>query len=119
MLQLKRLPTSFLWPFSVTKLTAMVDVVVDRSTILCPDMLTYKDKLLIYNKQDIKQDFVHQVGYLLGLVHLFVRFAGESYGRFIAVHCKFKLSTFVQEPLMIRRRGRVQRYLNEETVSSR
>jgi hypothetical protein len=43
------------------------------------------------------------------LVYLFIRFACISYGRFIAIRCKFKLSTYVQELLVIGRRGRVQR----------
>ena len=41
-------------------------------------------------------------------VYLFIRFAGISYGRFIAMSCKFKLSTYVQEPLVIGGRGCVQ-----------
>ena len=32
-----------------------------------------------------------------------------SYGRFIAIRYNFKLSTYVQEPLVIGRRGCVQR----------
>jgi len=43
------------------------------------------------------------------LVYLFIRFARISYGRFIAVRYTFKLSTYVQEPLVIGRRGFVQR----------
>jgi len=39
------------------------------------------------------------------LVYLFLRFSGISYRRFIAIHYKFKLSTYVQEPLVIGRRG--------------
>ena len=43
------------------------------------------------------------------LVYLFIRFARISYGRFIAVPYKFKLSTYVQELLVIGRRGFAQR----------
>jgi len=39
------------------------------------------------------------------LVYLFLRFASISYGRFIAICCKFNLSTYVQELLVIGRRG--------------
>ena len=41
------------------------------------------------------------------LIYLFLRFAGVSYGRFIAVRFGFNLSTYVQEPLMIGRRGEI------------
>jgi hypothetical protein len=40
--------------------------------------------------------------------------AGLSYGRFIAIRYKFKLSTYIQEPLVAGRRGA----LNGQTVSS-
>jgi len=43
------------------------------------------------------------------LVYLFLRFASVSYGRFIAIHYNFKLSTYVQETLVIDRKGCVQR----------
>jgi hypothetical protein len=43
------------------------------------------------------------------LVYLFIGFACISYGQFIAIHCKFKLSTYVQEPLVIGRRGCIHR----------
>ena len=43
------------------------------------------------------------------LVYLFIRFAHIGYGPFIAIRYKFKLSTCVQEPLVIGRRGCVQR----------
>jgi hypothetical protein len=43
------------------------------------------------------------------LVYLFITFAHISYGRFIAMHYKFNLSTYVQEPLVVDRRGCVQR----------
>ena len=43
------------------------------------------------------------------LVYLFVRFDGVSYGRFIAMHNKFKLAMHVQELLVVGRRGCVQR----------
>jgi hypothetical protein len=43
------------------------------------------------------------------LVYLFIRFAAISYRRFIAIHCKFNLSTYVEEPLVICSRGCVQR----------
>ena len=42
------------------------------------------------------------------LVWLFIRFAGISYGQFIAICYKSKLSMCVQEPLMIGRTGCVQ-----------
>jgi len=43
------------------------------------------------------------------LAYLFIGFACISYGRFIAIRYKFKLSTYVQEPLVIGRKGCVQR----------
>jgi len=43
------------------------------------------------------------------LVYLFIRFAGVSYGRFIAIRYKFKLPTYVEEPLVIGGRGCVRR----------
>jgi len=43
------------------------------------------------------------------LVYLFIRFACISYGRFIVICYKFKLSVYVQELLVIGRRGCVQR----------
>ena len=52
---MKRLPTGFQWPFSIIKLTAMVDVMVDRNTILCPDTLTCEDQLLIYSKYKVPE----------------------------------------------------------------
>jgi len=39
------------------------------------------------------------------LVYLFLRFASISYGRFVAIHCKLNLSSYVQELLVIGRRG--------------
>ena len=46
------------------------------------------------------------------LVYLFIWCACISYGRFIAISYKFKLSTYVQEPLVIGRRGCVQREIS-------
>jgi len=43
-------------------------------------------------------------------VYLFIRFAGISYGWFTAIHYKFKLLTYVQEPLVMGRRGYLQRF---------
>jgi len=43
------------------------------------------------------------------LVYLFIWFARISYGRFVATHCKFKVSMYVQELLVVGRRGCVQR----------
>jgi len=40
---------------------------------------------------------------------MFITFAGVSFGQFMAIHYKFNLSTYVQEPLVIGRRGCVQR----------
>jgi len=51
------------------------------------------------------------------LVYLFIRFACISYGRFIAIRYKFKLSTNVQEPLVVGRKGCVKRDSNEETAA--
>jgi hypothetical protein len=42
------------------------------------------------------------------LVYLFIRFARISYRRFIATRYKLKRSTYIQEPLVIGRRGCVQ-----------
>jgi hypothetical protein len=48
-------------------------------------------------------------------VYLFIRFAHIGYDPFIAIRYKFKLSTYVQEPLVI---GRcTERDLNEETAA--
>jgi hypothetical protein len=43
--------------------------------------------------------------------------AGLSYGRFIAIRSEFKLPTYIQEPLVIGRRGYLQRDLNEKTAA--
>jgi len=43
------------------------------------------------------------------LVYLFIRFTCISYRRFIAIRYKFKLSAYVQEPLVIYGRGCVWR----------
>ena len=43
------------------------------------------------------------------LVYLFLRLAHISYGRFIGIRYNFKLSTYVQEPLLIGRSGCGQR----------
>ena len=45
--------------------------------------------------------------------------AGLSYGRFIANRNKFQLPTYIQEPLVIGRRGYLQRDLNKKRGSSR
>jgi len=45
--------------------------------------------------------------------------AGLSSRQFIAISYKFKLLMYMQEPLVIGRRGYLQRDLNEKTVSSR
>jgi len=45
--------------------------------------------------------------------------AGLSYERFIAIRYTLKLPAHIQEPLVICRRGYLQRDLNGETVSSR
>jgi hypothetical protein len=42
------------------------------------------------------------------LVYLFIRFARINYRRFIAMRYKFKPSTYIQEPLVIVRRGCAQ-----------
>jgi hypothetical protein len=42
-----------------------------------------------------------------------VRFAGVCYGRFVAMHYKFNLVTYVRRPLVIDRRGGTERNLNE------
>jgi len=49
----------------------------------------------------------------------FIRFARISYGRFIAIHYMYNLSTYVQEPFVIGRRGCTGRDLNEEGVNGR
>jgi len=45
--------------------------------------------------------------------------ADLRYERFIAIRYKFKLLTYIQEPLVIGRRGYLRRDLNEKTISSR
>jgi hypothetical protein len=51
------------------------------------------------------------------LVYLFLRFASISYGRFVAIHCKLNLSSYVQELLVIGRRGCTGRDLNEKRLA--
>ena len=45
------------------------------------------------------------------LLYLFIRFARINYGWFTAISYKFNLSTYVQEQLVIGRRGCVQRQI--------
>jgi len=45
--------------------------------------------------------------------------SGISYERSIAIRHKFKLPTYIQEPLVTGRRGYLQRDLKEKNVSSR
>jgi len=52
-------------------------------------------------------------------VYLFIGFACISYGQFMTISYKFKLSRYVQELLVVGMRGCVERDLNEETVSGR
>ena len=52
------------------------------------------------------------------LTHLFLRFACVSYRRFMAIRYMFNLSMYVQEPLVIGRRGCTGRDLNGETDGS-
>jgi len=52
------------------------------------------------------------------VVHLFVRLVCVSYGWFMVMHYKFNLSMYVQETLVIGRRGCMGRYLNEETLAA-
>ena len=52
------------------------------------------------------------------LVYLFLRFVGVSYRWFMGMRCKFNLSTYVQEPLVIGRRGCTGRDLNKETLAA-
>jgi hypothetical protein len=47
------------------------------------------------------------------LVYLFIRLARISYGLFIAIRYKFKLSTYILEPLVIGRRGFIERFKQE------
>ena len=42
------------------------------------------------------------------LVYIFLRFARISYGRLLAIRYRFKQSKYIQDPLMIGRRGCVQ-----------
>jgi hypothetical protein len=48
-----------------------------------------------------------------------IRFAGFCYGRFMIMHYKFNLVTYVQRPLVVDRRGGTERNLNEITAGSR
>jgi len=48
-----------------------------------------------------------------------MRFAGVSYGQFMAMRYKFNLLTYIQKPLVIGRRGCTGRDLNEKTAGSR
>jgi len=50
---------------------------------------------------------------------MFLRFACVSYGHFMAIRYKFNLSTHVQEPLVIGRRGCMGRDLNGEMFGCR
>ena len=51
-------------------------------------------------------------------IYLFLRFAGVSYGRFMAMRYKFNLSTYVQEPLVIGEKGCAGRDLKAETLAA-
>ena len=51
-------------------------------------------------------------------MYLFLRFAGVSYGQFMAMRYKFNLSTYVQEPFAMGRRGCTGRDLNEERLAA-
>jgi len=48
-----------------------------------------------------------------------IRFAGICYGRCMAMRYKFNLVTYDQGPLVIDRRGGMERNLNEITAGSR
>ena len=52
------------------------------------------------------------------LVYLFLRFPCVNYGWLIATRYRFNLSLYVQEPLVIGRRGPMGRDLNEETLAA-
>jgi len=52
------------------------------------------------------------------VVYLFLSFACISYGRFMVMHNKFNLSTYVQEPMVIGRSGCTGRDLNEEMLAA-
>jgi hypothetical protein len=48
-----------------------------------------------------------------------IRFAGVSYGRFVAMCYKFNLVMYIQGPLVVDRRGGTERDLNKITAGSR
>jgi len=52
------------------------------------------------------------------LVYLVIRFVRISYGRFIAIRYEFKLSTFVQEPLVKSRRCYLQGFKREKRLAA-
>ena len=48
-----------------------------------------------------------------------IRFADICYGRFMAMRYKFNLVTYDQRPLVVERRGGMERNVNEITAGSR
>ena len=63
----------------------------------------------IINENDCSQTF---------LIYLFLRFACFSYRWFTTMHCKFNLSMYDQEPLVIGRRGCTGRDINKEMLAA-
>jgi len=68
----------------------------------------YNDNLYGTSVASVRE-VAEKVCSLTFLLYLFIRFACTSYGRLIAIHYKFKLLTYVQELMVIGRRGCVQR----------
>jgi hypothetical protein len=66
---------------------------------------------------DIKGCFFFEGG-VADHFSIFIRFAGVSYSRFMAMRYKFNLLTYVQGPLVIDKKGGKERNLNVETVGS-
>jgi hypothetical protein len=52
------------------------------------------------------------------LVYLFIKLARINYWRFRSIRYKFKHSTYIQEPLVIGRRGSVHRELNRKMLAA-
>ena len=79
----------------------VLDVVSFASVERCPNVLH-----LHHKRKIVGTDICCRRTFL---VYLFITFARIIYARFIAMRYKYKLSTDIQEPLVIGRRGCVQR----------
>jgi len=80
---------------------------IDSCTGLFTDDCVIYRKII--NKNDCSQTF---------LIYLFLRFACFSYRWFMAMCCKFNLSMYDQEPLVIGRRSCMGTDINKEMLAA-